>query len=164
VTPGTDRGQDLLVLPEVRFLFSLASGCAAIAAVSEPSFPRWPNTSVRFSQRISREHLVLELHRDECGEGDLADFPGPAVTCCRICQSWVSSAKPRSPRHRAERRSTFGVRILIVEFFHPCGFLHRDVDAVTCAFVAGIGEGGHRGQEGRTSARTFSRGASRGAA
>jgi hypothetical protein len=38
--------------------------------------------------------------------------------------------------------------VLIVEFFHPCGFLHRDVDAVTCAFVAGIGEGGHRARKG----------------
>ena len=34
-----------------------------------------------------------------------------------------------------------------IEFLHASGFLYRDVDAVTCAFVAGIGQDGHGAQE-----------------
>jgi hypothetical protein len=34
--------------------------------------------------------------------GDEADFPELAVMFWGVCQRWDSSAKPRSPRHRAE--------------------------------------------------------------
>ena len=47
--------------------------------------------------------------------------------------------------HRAEQRVT-GAGIN-VELFDPGWLLHRDVDAVTCAFVAGIGQDGHGFQE-----------------
>ena len=47
--------------------------------------------------------------------------------------------------HRAQKRVAGpGIN---VEFCDPGPLLHRDVDAVTCAFVAGIGQHGHRVQE-----------------
>jgi hypothetical protein len=55
------------------------------------------------------------------------------------------------------------VRVLMSSSFIPAGFLDRDVDTVTCVFVARVGQGGHGVQErAQHAARTFSRAARRG--
>lgn len=67
---------------------------------------------------------------------------GLTVTCWRVRHRPVSSATPRSPRQRTARSSALRVRVLMSEFGAVCGLRHRGVHSLTCALVAGVGEGG----------------------
>jgi hypothetical protein len=49
-------------------------------------------------------------------------LPGLAVTCWRVFQRWVNSAKPRSPRQRTERSSAFRAWVSMSSSPAPAGF------------------------------------------
>ncbi len=65
---------------------------------------------------------------------------GLIMTCWRVRQRWASRVKPRSPRQRCERISAFAGTGVRVKFPAAGGPFHRDVDAMTCAFIPGIGQ------------------------
>ena len=54
------------------------------------------------------------------------------------------AAFAHAPHRPDQRIAGAGVN---VEFFHSGGFLHRGEDAVTCAFVPAVGQGGHLARE-----------------
>jgi hypothetical protein len=56
---------------------------------------------------------------------------------------WVSSAKPRSPRQRTERISAFRAPGTDVQLFDSGRLLHRDMNAVTSAFITRVGQHQH---------------------
>lgn len=70
---------------------ALSSNCASPGRFSE------------VSQRLSFDHLVLELEEGERGFGDVGDPARAGGDNLQVVQRWVSSAKPRSPRPRSDR-------------------------------------------------------------
>jgi hypothetical protein len=66
-------------------------------------------------------------------------LPGLAVTYWSVFHRWVNNAKQRSPRQRTERISAFRARVPMSSSLTR-RLLHRDMDAVTSAFVPGIGQ------------------------
>ena len=66
---------------------------------------------------------------------------GLTVTCWRVRQRPVSSAKPRSPKQRTARSSALRVRVLMSSSVPSAGCLTGVCTGVTCAFVPGVGEG-----------------------
>jgi hypothetical protein len=69
---------------------------ARIGGLAVPPQARF-RLPLRFSQRVSADHLVLELHEDE---RDFAMSPivvGLTVTRCGARHRWDIRAKPRSP-------------------------------------------------------------------
>jgi hypothetical protein len=65
---------------------------------------------------------------------------GTIVTSWRVVQRSRRRAKPRSPRQRRERSRALRVRVSMSSPGAVAGLLDRDVHALTCAFVAGIGQ------------------------
>ena len=57
--------------------------------------------------------VALTALRTRAARASWPILPGLAVMCWRVCQRWVSSAKPRSPMQRADRISAFRVRALM---------------------------------------------------
>jgi hypothetical protein len=81
---------------------------------------------------------------------------GLAVVWRRLFQRPVSKAKPRSLWQRIDRNRV--VVGLVVGGQWPAveGLFDRGIDAVTSAFVAGVGEGGQREMGGGPVADEFS--------
>lgn len=90
----------------------------------------------------AREVTVLEMCEHERARAILVILLGLAVTCWRVRQRPVSRAKPRSPRQRSDLSSVLRVRVLRSSSTPSQGCLTGGVNALTCAFVTGIGEGG----------------------
>ena len=62
---------------------------------------------------------MLEMGQDEGGAGDIADLAGAGSDPLEGRQRPLSSAKPRSPRHRTERSSILRVRALMLRGGRP---------------------------------------------
>jgi hypothetical protein len=97
---------------------------------------------VGFSQRLSRDHLVLELDENEGGLVDVADFSGadrdvlegpPAL-------GHQGEAPLAQASKRAQQRVTGpGIQI---KFPAACWLPDRGMNAVACSFVPGVGQHG----------------------
>ena len=95
--------------------------------------------TMRFSQRLSADHLVLELHEDEDGFCDVADR-------CRAEHDVLQGAPPLGHQREAafalvaqgaQQRVT-GFRIDIE--FAAARLFHRDVHARAGPVITGIGQ------------------------
>ena len=79
---------------------------------------------------FSRHHGVPQGTRGLCSNSTRTSaaramrpiFEGLAVTCWSVRQRWVNSAKPRSPRHRTERKSALRARVSMSSSLTPAGF------------------------------------------
>src|ERR1035441_2388591 len=123
-----------------------------------------------FSQRLSGDHLVLELDEDEGGLGNVADLAGaerdalegppalgqqgeaPLAEAAQRAQQGVAGAGGGGPPARgqqgepplaeAAQRAQQRVAGAGVKIGFPAArwLPYRDVDAVACAFVPGVGQ------------------------
>src|SRR3954469_186150 len=85
---------------------------------------------------------VFELGEDECGADDLADVAG---TGGGVAQAVPAAGEDGETAFaEAAQRSQERVVGAVVDGELPAvgGLLDRGVDAVACAFVAGVGQGG----------------------
>src|SRR5690348_6704137 len=94
---------------------------------------------MRFSQRLSADHLVLELHQDKRGFGDVAYR-------ARADHDMLQDAPPLGhQREAAFALVAQGAQQRVAGFragieFAAGGFSHRDMHARASALVAGIGQ------------------------
>ena len=110
--------------------------------------------SMRFSQRLSRDHLVPELDEDEAGLGDVAHLARAEHDALEGATSLGHQGEARSPRQRSERSSVLRVRVS--RSAPPPLGSSPGRDCRSRAFVAGPGQHRQVLQDGRKTARTSS--------
>jgi hypothetical protein len=115
--------------------------CAVLTtAVEEDKILRCEPDSQGFPQRLSRDHLVLELDEDEGGLGDVADLSRAERDALQGASALghQSEAPFAQAAQRAQQRVAGpGIQVKLPA---ACWPLYRDMDAAACAFVPGVGQ------------------------